>query len=44
MSIWGVAASSAFCMATGGWGGHDFSRHGDYLVCQHCGHKVKVSA
>lgn len=24
------------------FGGHDFTRYGDYLVCEYCGYKVKV--
>lgn len=42
MSLLGNITATAFCMATGGWGAHDFDRHGDYLVCQHCGHRVRV--
>jgi DNA-directed RNA polymerase subunit RPC12/RpoP len=28
-----------FCML---FGGHDYERHGSYLVCSYCGHRVKV--
>lgn len=24
--------------------GHDYARHGDYLVCEFCGHQVPVKA
>lgn len=26
------------------YGGHTYTRHGDYLVCNYCGHRVRVVA
>lgn len=26
------------------WNGHRYRRHGDYMVCMNCGHRVKVKA